>query len=133
MSTLHWPSRFPLPSLNRFTTRPGNALLRTEMEAGPARQRRQFTQNPAQIDVEWRVDRVTFGMIESWFRHYLHDGANWFLIKLWSGNAMEDHRVRFTAPYTAQPLSNALIIINAELEVDNPPIVSKTALDNYLR
>ncbi len=133
MSTLHWPSRFPLPSLNRFTTRPGNALLRTEMESGPARQRRQFTQNPALIDVEWRVNRTTFGMIESWFKHYLHDGANWFLIKLWSGNAMQDHRVRFITPYTAQPLSNALIIISAELEVDNPPIVSQTALDNYLR
>ena len=38
-----WPTTLPLPTVEGYGIRSGEAILRTEMEAGPARQRRRFT------------------------------------------------------------------------------------------
>jgi len=48
-----WPATLPLPTVEGYGIRPGEAILRTEMEAGPARQRKRFTQVPTRIAVRW--------------------------------------------------------------------------------
>ena len=44
MTTVVWPSALPLPTLEGYGGGPEDQILRTEMEAGPARQRKRFTQ-----------------------------------------------------------------------------------------
>ena len=67
-TTLSWPSRLPLPTFDGMSVEPQDACLRTEMEAGPARTRRRFTQVPTRIPVRWRFGPVDFATFEARFR-----------------------------------------------------------------
>ncbi len=44
--TLRFPKRLPYPTVEGYSIRPDEAIIRTDMEAGPARQRRRYTQTP---------------------------------------------------------------------------------------
>ena len=66
--TTRWPDRLPLPTLEGYGVQPGEAVLRTEMEAGPARQRRRFTDVPSRIAVRWVLQPDQFALFEAWYR-----------------------------------------------------------------
>ena len=66
--TTRWPDRLPLPTLEGYGVQPGEAVLRTEMEAGPARQRRRFTDVPSRIAVRWVLRPDQFALFEAWYR-----------------------------------------------------------------
>ena len=57
-----WPETLPLPTVEGYGIQPGDAILRTEMEAGPARQRRRFTQVPSRVSVRWIMRRDQFAL-----------------------------------------------------------------------
>ena len=42
-TTISWPARLPLPTYDGYALEPESAVTRTDMESGPARQRRRFT------------------------------------------------------------------------------------------
>ena len=63
-----WPATLPLPTIDGYGVHPGEAILRTGMEAGPARQRRRFTQVPSRITVRWTFRRDQFALFEAWYR-----------------------------------------------------------------
>ncbi len=46
MPDIVWPDTLPLPTVQGYAVQPEDAILRTEMEAGLARQRRRFTNVP---------------------------------------------------------------------------------------
>ena len=71
--TNRWPDRLPLPTVDGYGIRPGEAILRTEMEAGPARQRRRYTQVPSRITVRWVLRREQFALFEA-ARQRVHKG-----------------------------------------------------------
>ena len=66
--TITWPTTLPLPTVEGYGIRPGEAILRTETEAEPARQRKRFTQVPTRIAVRWLMRREQFALFEAWFR-----------------------------------------------------------------
>ncbi|TAN67777.1 MAG: hypothetical protein EPN20_06675 [Magnetospirillum sp.] len=137
MTTLvSWPDRLPLPTYDGYALEPEAAVTRTDMEAGPARQRRRFTQAPTRIPVRWRLSQTGFATFEAWFRLKLADGAEWFVIDLLGGNGRNRHEARFlgqgTTPYRAVPQRGGAWIVTSVLEVRERPMLDEGALDILL-
>jgi len=126
--TIFWPSTLPLPSIEGYGVHPGEAILRTEMEAGPARQRRRFTQVPSRITVRWVLRRDQFALFESWYRWQAKEGGAWFEIDLLGGLGLVTHEARFTRQFTARLLPANRWEVTSELEIRERPVLSEDAL-----
>ena len=126
--TVTWPSMLPLPTLEGYAVHPGEAILRTQMEAGPARQRRRYTQVPSQIGVQWTFSGEQFALFESWYRWRAREGGEWFEIELLGGLGLVGHEARFTKPFDARPRSGVLWNVSSELEIRERPVLSEDAL-----
>jgi len=123
-----WPATLPLPSVEGYGVNPGEAILRTEMEAGPARQRRRFTQVPSRIGVRWVFRREQFALFEAWYRWQAKEGAEWFEIDLLGGLGLVAHEARFTRQFESR-LKNALLWeVTSELEIRERPVLTEDAL-----
>ena len=123
-----WPATLPLPSVEGYGVNPGEAILRTEMEAGPARQRRRFTQVPSRIGVRWVFRREQFALFEAWYRWQAKEGGEWFLIDLLGGLGLVAHEARFTRQFESR-LKNALLWeVTSELEIRERPVLTEDAL-----
>ncbi len=98
-----WPARLPLPTLEGYGVQPGEAVLRTEMEAGPARQRRRFTDVPSRIAVRWVLRPDQFALFEAWYRWVAAEGGAWFEMDLLGGLGLLPQEARFTRQFDARP------------------------------
>ena len=127
MTTL-WPHTLPLPTVEGYAVRPGEAILRTEMEAGPARQRRRFTQVPSRIGVRWVLRRDQFALFEAWYRWHAKEGGEWFSIDLLGGIGLTAHEARFTRQFEARLIAGTLWEVRSELEIRERPVLSEDAL-----
>jgi len=123
-----WPVTLPLPSIGGYSVHPGEAILRTEMEAGPARQRRRYTQVPSRISVRWTFRRDQFALFEAWYRWQAKEGGEWFEINLLGGLGLVVHEARFTRPFDARPRSGILWEVSSELEIRERPVLTEAAL-----
>lgn len=126
--TISWPVTLPLPSIGGYSVHPGEAILRTEMEAGPARQRRRYTQVPSRISVRWIFRRDQFALFEAWYRWQAKEGGEWFDINLLGGLGLVVHEARFTRPFDAKPRSGVLWDVSSELEIRERPVLTEAAL-----
>ena len=126
--TISWPVTLPLPSIGGYSVHPGEAILRTEMEAGPARQRRRYTQVPSRISVRWIFRRDQFALFEAWYRWQAKEGGEWFEINLLGGLGLVVHEARFTRPFDAKPRSGVLWDVSSELEIRERPVLTEAAL-----
>ena len=123
-----WPDRLPLPTIEGYGIRPGEAILRTEMEAGPARQRRRFTNVPSRITVRWVMRAEQFLLFESWYRWAAAEGGAWFEIDLLGGLGLLAQEARFTRQFEARPYRGRLWEVTSELEVRARPTLSDGGL-----
>lgn len=126
--TISWPATLPLPTVQGYGIRPGEAILRTEMEAGPARQRKRFTQVPTRIAVRWVMRREQFALFEAWYRWHAKEGGEWFEIDLLGGVGLTGHDARFTRQFDAKLMGGVLWEISSELEIRERPTLSIDAL-----
>ena len=62
-----WPTTLPLPSVEGYGLTPQEAVLRTDMESGPARQRRRFRQTLPPLTVRSLFRQFEFALFSSWF------------------------------------------------------------------
>jgi hypothetical protein len=135
-TAISWPARLPRPTFDGYALEPQDATSRTDMEAGPARQRRRFTGTPTRIPVRWRMSQIEFATFEAWFRLKLADGTDWFAINLLGGIGIAAHEARFVGqsntPYKAVPSRGGAWIITSLLEVRQPPMLDEGALDILL-
>ncbi len=132
MALERWPATLPAPVLDPYKVRPGEAILRTEMESGPARQRREFTQVPSRVTVRWRLRNDQMALFEAWYAHKAKEGAEWFTIPLLAGLGLEDHEARFTKQYDAPKRVGNGWWVDAELEVRKRPVLTEPELDILL-
>ena len=130
--TVSWPTTLPLPTIEGYGLHPGEAILRTEMEAGPARQRRRYTQVPSRISARWSFRRDQFALFESWYRWHAKEGGEWFEIDLLGGLGLVMHEARFTRPFDARPRSGILWEVTSELEIRERPTLDEDALEILL-
>ena len=123
-----WPERLPLPTIEGYGIRPGEAILRTEMEAGPARQRRRFTNTPSRITVRWVMSAEQFQLFEAWYRWAAAEGGAWFEMDLLGGLGLLPQEARFTRQFDARPWRGLLWEVTSELEVRARPTLSDGGL-----
>ena len=124
-----WPDTLPLPTVEGYGIQPGDAILRTEMEAGPARQHRRFTQVPSRVSVRWIMRRDQFALFEAWYRWQAKEGGAWFEIELLGGLGLLTQEARFTRQFQAQLLGGTLWEIRSELEIRERPVLDEEALE----
>ncbi len=120
--------RIPLPSVDGYTISPGEAVIRTDMESGAARSRRRFSQTPACVSVRWNLRPLTYAIFESWFKHEILDGAEWFELPLLAGIGMATTQARFTKAYQAKLVRRNQWEVSGELEIRNRPVLTRDAL-----
>ncbi|MEW5729141.1 MAG: hypothetical protein AB1918_15030 [Pseudomonadota bacterium] len=123
-----WPSLLPLPSRDGYGVQPGEGILRTEMESGPARQEEIATDVPSQIPVTWHFSPWQYAIFEAWYKHRARQGAVWFEITLLSGLGLGLHEARFVRQYKSDNVSAALWVVKATLEIRERPTLDDQVL-----
>lgn len=126
--TITWPPTLPLPTVDGFGVQPGDAILRTDMEAGLARQRRRFTAVPSIISVRWLMTRNQFAVFEAWYKFYAKEGAAFFDIDLLGGVGITTHNARFTQQFDARLLNGRLWTVTSQLEIRERPTLQAETL-----
>ncbi|WP_375695618.1 hypothetical protein [Bartonella sp. AC66GZZY] len=127
-----WPETLPLPTVEGYGIQPGDAILRTEMEAGPARQRRRFTQVPSRVLVCWIMRRDQFALFEAWYRWQAKEGGAWFEIELLGGLGLLTQEARFTRQFQVQLFGGTIWEIRSELEIRERPVLDECLLNLLL-
>lgn len=125
---IKWPDTLPLPTIQGYSVQPNDSILRTEMEAGPARQRRRFTQTPTRVGVRWVMRQDQFALFESWYRFQAREGGAWFEIELLGGLGLLEQEARFTRQFQAQLFAGVLWEISSELEIRERPVLDEGLL-----
>ena len=133
MSDITWPSTLPLPTVQGYGVQPGEAILRTEMEAGLARQRRRFTDVPTKVSVRWIMRRDQYAIFEGWYRWHAREGASWFAITLLGGLGLLEQEARFTRQFASRLLAGGTLWeITSELEIRERPVLDEGLLNLLL-
>ncbi len=131
-TTITFPSNLPYPKVDGYSIKPDEAIVRTDMEAGPARQRRRYTQTPSKITVNWMMTRDQFSLFEAWYKYHAKEGAEWFYITLLGGLGLIEQEARFTQQFEASLYNGILWEITSELEIRDRPTLSEGALNILL-
>ena len=106
------------PLQDGYTFEPHEPLLRTDMEQGPARQRRLFANSPSVIQPVWPWSFDEFEVFRAWYHKDLHDGQDWFWAKVFIGGREQLGLCRFAEAY--QPsLVKIEWHVTAKIEVRN--------------
>lgn len=132
MSNIYFPEHLPYPTVEGYTIKPDEAIVRTDMEAGPARQRRRYTQTPSKITVKWKMNHAQFSLFEAWYKYHAKEGGEWFTITLLGGLGLLKQEARFTKQFEAGLLTGCLWQISAELEIRNRPTLTEDAMNILL-
>ena len=130
--SLRFPKTLPYPTVQGYAIKPGEAIVRTEMEAGPARQRRRYTQTPSRITVKWIFNLEQFAVFEAWYKYYAQEGGEWFIITLLGGIGLIEQDARFTQQFEASLLNGRLWEISSELEIRDRPTLREDGLELLL-
>ena len=123
-----WPATLPLPSVEGYGVSPQEAVLRTEMESGPARQRRRFRQTPTRITVRWLFGEYQFALFEAWYKFHADEGGQWFEITLLGGLGLLPHEARFTRQFEARLLPARRWEVKGELKIRERPTLDEGAI-----
>lgn len=126
--TIKFPERLPYPTVDGYSIRPDEAIIRTNMESGPARQRRRYTQTPSKIAVKWIMNPEQFCLFEAWYKYQAKEGAEWFVISLLGGIGLTEQDARFTQQFEASLIAGRLWQITSELEIRDRPTISEEAM-----
>ena len=128
-----WPDTLPLPTVQGYNIQPGDTILRTEMDAGLARQRRRFTNAPTKVSVRWIMRRDQYAIFEGWYRWHAKEGANWFSITLLGGLGLLEQEARFTRQFASRLLAGGTLWeITSELEIRERPVLDEGLLNLLL-
>lgn len=114
-----FPSTLPAPLLSGYSGQPANAAIRTDFDAGPARQRKRFTATPHQLDVSWRFKLSEMSVFRDFYRDDINLGVDWFSIDLDVGDGISSLVARFVGAYQYSRLSPNTWQVSAKLEVEN--------------
>lgn len=133
MTDITWPVTLPMPTVQGYSVQPGEAILRTEMDAGLARQRRRFTNVPTKVQVRWIMRRDQYAVFEGWYRWKAREGANWFYVTLLGGLGLLDQEARFTRQFISQLIAGGTLWeITSEFEIRERPVLDEGLLNLLL-
>lgn len=120
-----WPTTLTKPDMNSYQITTTDAVLRTEMDSGSARTRRQFTYTPEFVEVKFKFSLAQLGIYEKFWRQDINQGADWFDIALTNGAGENVVEARFVGvPKRATTARENHWVLSAKLEVRNFPVIS---------
>ncbi|KAF8818082.1 hypothetical protein [Rickettsia endosymbiont of Cardiosporidium cionae] len=126
---LEFPVTLPSPLVEGYRIRPDDALVRTDMDSGPSRQRRRFTSTTQINSVVWRLKQSQMALFESWYRRKAREGAAFFKIDLLAGVGFTEHEARFFEQYTTEFLGADAWMVRANLEIRTLPLIDNEIAD----
>ena len=127
-----WPTTLPLPQQEGYGLEPQQAFLRTDVDQGPAIQRRRFSSSPTDIPLNLDLTNEQFETFEAWYHYEILDGASWFNMTLYNGNGLNTVEARFKSVYKAAPKGGLSWVVTATLESRNMPLISEAELATRL-
>jgi len=127
-----WPDSLPAPSIQGYGLEPEDMVLRTQMQMGPARQRRQYTRAPTRIPVRWVFKPLHMQIFESWYHHEIEDGQAWFDVALQTGAGITTLNARFVGVWKSRLVSKVSWEVTGMLEVKTRPLLTAGQLEPYL-
>lgn len=126
---IKWPEILPLPTIDSYGISPSDAIIRTEMEQGPARQRRRFTDTPTKITVRWIMTPYQYTIFDGWYCWKAEEGGSWFSIRLLLGLGLIEQQARFISQYEAKLIGNTRWEITAMLEIKQRSVLSRDVVE----
>lgn len=119
-----FPSGLPCGLQTGYGLQHVSPLIRTPMVSGRARQRRAFTSTPTIASVQWLFTRPQAQAFEAWFRSTIHDGADWFTVRLSTPLGSHDYLARFAGMYDGPRLAGGRYWeIAAEVELEERAVL----------
>ena len=115
-----FPASLPRPS--GYKLKPQSAFIRTDMEKGPARQRKLTDSPPTLIPIRWNMTQAQFQVFENFYDTTLVGGNDWFTIDLYNGMGYTSYSARFSAVFEADYKGFDNWVITSELEVLARPV-----------
>ena len=130
--TARFPDLLPLPLVEDYSITPNEAIIRTQMESGTARQRRRFDSVPSKITVKWFMNASQFSLFEAWYKYHAKEGAELLVFSYLGGVGVLEEEARLTQQFTARLQNGILWAITSELEIRARPTLSEGALNILL-
>ncbi len=121
-----WPTQLPGFLRDGYTIEPQPQIARTDMDAGPARQRRRYTCAPTVYSMQWLFTQQEMAIFEAWYEHEIAAGTEWFHASIWNGTGYSQVEARFVEPWRASLPGPTHFGVDARLEVRNPRILSQS-------
>ena len=115
-----WPTSLPKPLAGGYGINPVDQTVRTDMEAGAARQRRRTSARNDHIDVSWLLTDAMLTIFRTWFENPVEaaGGAAWFNTNLALGTGgIVAVEARFIGPPKVIGPNSRKWVVSAKLEV----------------
>lgn len=123
MPTPTFPTTISGVDMNKYSFKPKDKTIRTEMETGLARVRRRYMGTPTEVTVGWIFSRAELGIFEKFFENDLQGGSAWFYINLVNGVGETQYLARFMEPYSVSTAKREFYWdVEAKLEVLARPL-----------
>lgn len=121
---IQYPEGLPLPTRDGYGFSAVSPILRTRMQSGRSKQRRQYQSTPTAGSVSWVFTEGEAQLFESWWEEVLVSGTEWFEMSLQTPQGLQPYRCRFTDIYDGPTLFGFnLWRISAVLELFERPIL----------
>jgi len=114
-----FPTTLPRPLISSYGVTPENAMIRTDFDVGPARQRKRFTATPRKLDIAWTFNSDEMPTFLDFYETTVNHGTDWFNYNLDIGKGFMLYSTRFTQPYKAIKTSYRTWNVSTQLEVEN--------------
>lgn len=129
-TTINWPSYLPAPAMAPYQIKPVPNLRATEVDTGPARQRKTSIASRDLFTLQFEATLWQQMLFESWHRNVAQEGGVWFNIPLLGGIGIVPHEARFKAGQdpTYAPRNGQNWLISCTVEVRDRPMLTAADL-----
>lgn len=116
-----------------YSISPVKGFMRTDMEVGPARQRRIASAMPTDLSFNLMLlSRQELAIMETWYKYTLYNGAAWFRMPVDCGSGLVETDVRFTDTYTVTPRGKDVWEVQCKCECREMPVKTVAEMEAYL-
>ena len=121
---IEYPKGLPYPLRDGLALQTVEPALRTQMQSGFARQRRQYTNTPTTFSVSWHMTEQQALLFEAFFEEVLVSGSLWFECPMKTPMGVREYTARFAGMYSGPVLvPHNRWRISATLELRERPIL----------
>jgi hypothetical protein len=121
---IEYPQGLPYPLRDGLSLQTVDPALRTQMQSGFARQRRQYTSTPTMSSVSWQLTEQQAVLFEAFFEEVLVSGSLWFECPMKTPMGAREYIARFAGMYSGPVLvPHNRWRISATLELRERPIL----------